>query len=164
MRYFKVNAALEVIEISDAYPGESKGNDGGLWARQPGDVWGAGWLNRWDISQHPSPMMFAQQIAASASKLNPGVVFIATDSGECVSPRYDAIEAPAYGAECSKAFNGDYYPVGKIVAIGKNYGRVTVNGPRGKLVFFRQGNSGRWVLQRMWALVPGVIDKLNPEF
>lgn len=164
MRYFKVNAALEVVEMSDKYPGECKGQDGGMWARQPGGVWGAGWLNRWDISEHPAPMMFAQQIANSASKLHPGVVFIAADSGECVSPRYEVIEAPAIGVECSKAFNGDYYPVGKIIAIAKNYSRITVDGPRGKLVFYRQKLSGRWVLARMWALVPGVINRWNPEF
>lgn len=165
MRYFLVNQALEVVEVSDKFPAVFKepGGRPDMWARQQDGSYGAGWLNRNDISQHPAPMMFAQQIADSASALL-GRACIATDAGDCVSPRYDVIEAPMVGDEVSMGFNGDYYPVGKIVAIQKNYRRIRVEGPRGPLIFSRRKESGSWANRGMWSLVPGVRNEWNQEF
>lgn len=170
MKYLKINAALEVIEISDQFPDGAR-ESAEAWARQPiggyreGCAWsyGAGWLNRNDISAHPAPWMFVQQLADSASKLD-GKAYIAADSGPNVSPRYDVIEAPKIGDEVSKAFNGDFYPVGRVVAIQKNYRRIRVEGPRGPMIFCRRGESGAWLNKGMWSLVPGSISQWNPEF
>lgn len=177
MKWFKVNEALEVIEVSDERPAECRGWAVGLgpcpYGKKPNDEknlaagfsYGAGWLNRNDISEFPGgAFMLAQQIADSASKLV-GRPFLAVDNGECVSPRYEVIEAPQIGDEVSRAFNGDYYPVGKIVAIQKNYRRIVVDGSeRGRLIFARRRESGAWLNKGMWSLVPGVINRWNPEF
>lgn len=167
MKWFKVNEALEVVEMSEKYPQECKDWAGGPgpcpYGRSADGSYGAGWINRNDISDHPAPFLFAQQIADGASKLA-GRAFLATDAGDHVSPRYDVIEAPKVGDDVSRAFNGDYYPVGKIVAIHKNYRRIVVDGDRGRLIFSRRKESGAWVNKGMWSLVPGVINRLNPEF
>lgn len=171
MRYFKINEALEVVAVSEKYPAEcaAVANDASkafaVWARKIDGTWGAGWINRNDISQYKGgAMMLAEQIAASATKLT-GKAYIATDAGEYVSPRYDVIEAPAVGDDCSKGFNGDYYPVGKITKISKGYKQITVEGPRGVLKFFRRKLTGAWTQTGgTWSLVPGVRDEMNPEF
>lgn len=175
--WFKVNEALEVVAVSDKLPDECRSWAVGLgpcpYGKKPidennldaGFSYGAGWVNRNDISEYPgAPFLYAQQIAESASKLV-GRPFLAVDDGECVSPRYDVIEAPQVGDDVSKAFNGDYYPVGKIVAIQKNYRRIVVDGSaRGRLIFARRKESGSWLNKGMWSLVSGVINKWNPEF
>lgn len=177
MKWFKVNEALEVVAISNELPEECKdwaaGRGTNPYACKPidskdlsaGFSYGAGWINRNDISQYPgAPFLYAQQIADSASKLA-GAPYLAVDNGESVSPRYDVIEAPQVGDEVSRAFNGDYYPVGKIVAIQKNYRRIVVDGsPRGRLIFARRKESGAWLNKGMWSLVSGQVSRLNPEF
>jgi hypothetical protein len=176
MRYFKINAALEVIETADDYraiPGATEG-DSTIWARQPvgeyreGCDWtyGPGWLNRNDISAHPAPLLFAQQIAASVSKFT-GAEWLPVDQGPEVSPRYDVMACPKVGDEASRGFNGDYYPVGKIVAISPAPLRkvITVDGPRGKMRFYRRGQSAGWVQAGgTWGLVAGVRNDWNREF
>lgn len=162
MLYFKINDRLDVVEISNGYPEEAK-KSAQVWAMRADGGLGAGWLNRNDISQNASPMLMAQQIADSASKLS-GAAYLAIDGGECVSPRYDVIKAPAVGDEVSKAFNGDYYPVGKIVAIGKEFKRIRVEGECGVLIFFRRKLSGCWKYKGMWNLVGGSVSRWNPEF
>jgi hypothetical protein len=161
MKYFQVNQALEVAQIADQMPAECVGfnPDNCPWYRQADGRTGPGWLNRNDIDL----FMLAQQIADSASRLGTQK-YIATDAGPTVSPRYDVKEAPACGVECSMAFNGDYYPVGTITKIGKDYKQITVDGPRGVLKFYRRKLSGAWVSKGMWALVPGFINKFNAEF
>lgn len=148
MLWFQVNERLEVVAISERAPKDCRG-----------------WINRNDISAYQGgAYMLAQQIADSASKLM-GVPYLATDAGDCVSPRYDVIKAPQVGDEVSRSFNGDYYPCGRIVAIQKNYRRIVVDGSaRGRLIFCRRRESGTWINKGMWSLLPGVIDKLNPEF
>lgn len=168
MRYFKVNEQLEVIEISDKYPDELRSYDPEVscpWARKADGSWGAGWLNRTDMGQHQvAPLLFAQQIADSASNLT-GRTCLAIDSGPDVSPRYDVIEAPAIGDDASKGFNGDYYPVGKITKIGKDYKQITVDGPRGLIKFYRRKLTAAWVQTGgTWCLVPGTRSEWNQEF
>jgi hypothetical protein len=102
----------------------------------------------------------ATQIAAEASALT-GHLYIATDAGDHVYPRYDVIKAPAVGDLVSKAFNGDYYPCGKIVKISDSLKRVETDTGE---VFWRRKNSGQWLSQRTWSMVGGHISKLNPEF
>lgn len=165
MKYLKVNERMEVVAVSDELPEECKAAGGAAWSRQIGllgDSYGAGWLAAWDIHDHPSPRLFSQQLAESASKLM-GKVFLPVDQGPCVSPRYEVIEAPAVGDEVSKGFNGDYYPVGKIVKISDSYRVISVDGPRGKMKFYRKGESSGWSCKG-WGLVRGVHDRMNPEF
>lgn len=162
MLYFKLNERLEVIAIQAEFPEEARDNPA-AWARDAQGNYGAGWLERWDISRNPAPRMFAQVIAEAASKFS-GKQYLMSDRGDSVSPRYDVVEAPALGDEVSMAFNGDYYPVGKVIKIGKDYKQIKVEGERGPMVFYRKGERGAWLYKQMWSLVPGVIDRLNPEF
>lgn len=161
MLYFKI-ADKQVIDIKESYPQECHDNPAS-WARQRDGRWGDGWLSRGDLAECPAGWVVAQELAASASKFS-GWKFIATDAGEQVWPRYDVIKAPVVGDEVSKAFNGDYYPVGKIIKIGKNYGRIYVTGGEGELVFYRRKLTGAWLLNKTWGLVPGSITRRNPEF
>lgn len=159
MLYFKINDADEVVAIAEQMPAELNTPQGYvLWSRQMDGTRRAGWLNRNDM---PS-LEYAQAIAEAASKFT-GKLYVATDAGESVAPRFDVIEAPAVGDDVSMAFNGDSYPVGKVVRVGKGLKQVKVFGPRGELVFRRRGLTGAW-LNRGFALVPGIISRWNPEF
>ena len=68
--------------------------------------------------------------------------------------------------ECSKAFNGDYYPVGKVIHVSPSYKIITTveaNGTRRK--FYRVGRTGGWrQTGGTWMLVAGSIDERNPSF
>lgn len=159
MLYMKVDTNQNVIATSAQFPEEC--NQPGSWAR---DIYGNpvhGWLNRTDITS----LEQAQALAESASGTL-GIPHLAVDRGVGVSPRYDVIEAPMVGDEVSMAFNGDYYPVGKITRIGAGYKQIKVVGPDGDKVFRRQGgeNGPGWLYQRMWRLVDGKQSRLNPEF
>jgi hypothetical protein len=160
MLYFKLNEKLEVVEISSKFPDELQPPASAPWYRRADGSYGpGGWLNRNDIDS----FMFAGAIADAASKFS-DKVFLAEDSGPNVSPRYDVIEAPKVGDDVSKGFNGDFYPVGKIIKIGKDYKRIYVEGERGPMVFYRKKLSGAWLYRGMWSLVPGVRNEWNPEF
>jgi hypothetical protein len=151
MLYFRVNSAFEVAGIS-AKPDYEKM----VFARKADGSYGAGWLNRNDMPD----FAFAEKIAASASKLM-NKLYIATDSGPNVSPRYDVIEAPAVGDEVSYAFNGDAYPCGKIVKISESLRVIEVSEFKKK--FYRRGQSGCWKKDG-WSLIPGVVNERNPSF
>lgn len=155
MKYFKINRALEVVAVSDEYPAECHDNPDAWWIKRDGSR-GEGWANRWDIDGMP----LAQQLADSASRLM-GRLYIAIDKGERFSPRYGVIAAPAIGDEVSRGFNGDYYPCGRVVSISKSLRLiVTESGKK----FYRRGQSGTWLHDGMWGLVPGVRDEWNREF
>jgi hypothetical protein len=118
--------------------------------------------NNWQTFEH------AQEVAAAL-----GEGYVATDSGPNVSPRYDVIDLPKVGADVSYAFNGDYYPCGKVKSISAGPGfRRIVAGPdfSGKdREFWRRCHDGlptggAWISERTWSLVPGHISKTNPEF
>lgn len=162
MNYFNINAALEVIAVSATFPG----NDS-VWARKPDGTIGAGWISRWDWSDHPvSPRMFAQQLADSASKLG-GDKFMVNDSGPGCSPRFDVVRAPAVGDVVSKGFNGDSYPVGKIVKISaKGMKLITVQADDGTVLrFYRKGERAAWVQAGgTWSLIHGTHNERNPSF
>lgn len=101
-----------------------------------------------------------QEIAAQLTEAT-GQRYLATDAGPNVSPRYDVVEAPRVGAPVSKAFNGDYYPEGKITKISASFRRVVTSSGA---VFYRRRNSGTWLEGGTWSMVQGHHDKRNPSF
>lgn len=112
---------------------------------------------RWDWKSFD----VAEKLAAKITKFT-GALHIATDSGPSVSPRFDIIKAPAVGDEASYAFNGDYYPCGKIKSISKSLRVITTDTGR---TFYRRRQSGAWIMKGgTWSLVHGHINRLNPEF
>jgi len=141
MLHFNLNAANEVIAIANSFP---VGADHKAW------------IDRWDLDS----LEDAQRIADGATKLT-GHLYIATDAGEWVSPRYDVVEAPTVGDEVSYAFNGDYYPCGVITAISKSLKLITTSTGR---KFYRRRESGSWLNNGMWSLVSGHHSQINPEF
>lgn len=156
MLYFKVNENLDVVEISDVMPLILNTSEGwAFWHRQIDGTTRPGWLNRNDIGTFEK----AQRIAAGASKLT-GKLYVATDDGAHVAPRFDVIEAPAVGNEVSYSFNGDTYPDGSIVRISESLRVVTTS--TGKR-YYRQGLSGAWT-RKAWSLVPGHRYEQNPHF
>lgn len=115
-----------------------------------------GKLSGWDIHSLPH----AEYIAESATK-ETGDLYIATDAGEHCHPRYDVIKAPQVGDEVSYCFNGDSYPCGVIASISKTMKKITTSDGK---QFFRSKDTGAWVYNKYWSMVPGHIHRLNPEF
>jgi hypothetical protein len=167
MKYFLLDANLKCLAVSNKFPDECR-EDPSKWSRQAaGGVWnerysngviGAGWINRNDFPD----MAFAESLAASASELE-GRLFIGADSGAHVSPRHNVVEAPKVGDEVSMSFNGDSYPIGKIVKISDSLRVVSVEGPKGPMKFYREGKSARWA-SKGWSLIPGSVYEQNPHF
>jgi hypothetical protein len=119
------------------------------------DRW-IGYSNRNDWKTYQRVEDIAKRLTEATGKL-----YLPTDAGAYVSPRYDVIEAPQVGDEVSYAFNGDYYPCGTIASISSSYRKiVTSEGD----TFWRRRHSGTWLKDRTWALIPGHINKQNPEF
>ncbi|CAB4161134.1 hypothetical protein UFOVP728_31 [uncultured Caudovirales phage] len=154
MLYFKINRRYDVIAINDGMPAELKANFT-LWLRHL-DNNGTGWITCDDLDT----MMFAQLIADAATAYT-SELYIATDNGEWVSPRYEVIKAPKVGDQVSKAFNGDYYPVGVIASISKSLKVIETSTG---LKFYRRKLRGAWINAGTWSLVPGHIQRWNPEF
>jgi hypothetical protein len=113
-------------------------------------------INRNDIEN----LAQAKGIAAQATALR-GVLYLGIDKGPCNYPRYDVVEAPALGHEVSYAFNGDYYPAGRIVKISDSLRRVATDQGH---IFFRRRETGSWIKDGTWTMVRGVHNRLNPEF
>jgi hypothetical protein len=112
--------------------------------------------SRWDWRS----LERAEQVAAELTEAT-GTLYIATDAGPYVSPRFDVIEAPKVGDAISYAFNGDYYPCGEIERISDSL-RV-IRSTTGR-TFYRRRASGAWVSDGTWSMVPGHISRMNPEF
>lgn len=87
--------------------------------------------------------------------------------------KYNVAILPKVGDDVSKAFNGDYYPAGQIVAISKSGEKITTSTgevfrrPRRRLtdaagrefpVFQWRENSGPF------CLIEGTHDERNPHF
>jgi hypothetical protein len=99
-----------------------------------------------------------------------GAEYIATDAGPYVSPRYDVQALPKVGDPVSYSFNGDSYPCGHVARIsaGPMFRRIVVEEKHDTYtrteVFWRRGRTGSWVKDGMWYLIPGHVNKRNPEF
>lgn len=101
-----------------------------------------------------------KQVAEIAEKLTvlTGKTYLPTESGHG-HYRFGITQAPMIGDEVSYAFNGDYYPCGKIEKISKTY-QITVSDGK---IFRRKGNSSGW-LHHGWTLIKGHRSDLNPSF
>lgn len=156
MLYFKVTDELDVVAISDVMPPILNTSQGwALWHRHIDGTTRPGWLTRNDIGTFEK----AQRIAAGATKFT-GKLYVATDAGSYVAPRFDVIEAPAVGDDVSHCFNGDSYPDGTVVKISASLRVVTTSA--GKR-YYRRGLSGSWQ-NNGWSLVPGHRYAQNPHF
>lgn len=121
-------------------------------------------VNRNDWTDLATVADYAAQVSALC-----GEEYIAVDNGGWCSPRYDIVRLPRVGDKVSQTYNGDYYPCGEIVKIGKNHARVTTSDGT---VFTRRlhgagalANSARWcVTGSGFTLVRGHRDERNPSF
>lgn len=104
----------------------------------------------------------AEELAALMTE-DRGTLWLATDSGRGVWPRYRVMEAPKVGDAVSMGFNGDYYPEGEIASISKTYYAITTT--TGK-TFRRVKKTGSWKLPNgnPFCLVPGHRREWNREF
>ncbi len=100
-----------------------------------------------------------EEVKAIAALL--GNRYIATDAGPNVAPRYDVQHLPQVGDVVSYTFNGDYYPAGTITSISKTKKKITTSEGRD---FYRRRESGSWVNNGTWSLIPGNHNRRNPEF
>lgn len=148
MLYFLVN-----VGTHDVFAAHHSGS--GNKARELAGLYGREVVSRWDFKTFD----IAKAIAASATKVE-GKLYIATDAGPAVSPRYDVIEAPVVGDAVSYAFNGDSYPCGEIVSISKTLKVIRTS--EGK-VFHRRRESGCWK-SGGWSMIAGHHDERNPSF
>lgn len=84
------------------------------------DTHQSGWKNRNDFHSFAQ----AERIAIQASASD-GEIYIATDGGPGMSPRYDVIKLPSIGDPVSRGFNGDYYPTRRARLPGSATDRST---------------------------------------
>jgi hypothetical protein len=142
MIYVKVENGIPV-KISDIYSDEIRESR-------------SGWQNRSDWNSLEQVQSLARYITAMT-----GDVYIGTDAGDHVSPRYDIVKLPKIGDKVSYGFNGDCYPDGEIVKISKNFQITTSSGRK----YRRQGDSARWItVGGTWSLVAGHKSSRNPQF
>lgn len=122
---------------------------------------------------YPIPNHDIRSAEAAAEKLTVllGFPFWPEDRGNGVSPRYGVRPGFRIGEPVSRAFNGDYYPVGFITKMSGQgnekigFRRIEVTDTNGKVrVFWRRDMSGSWINAGMWSLVPGWHNDQNPEF
>lgn len=114
------------------------------------------WCNRNDFTSIGP----AEVVAQDATALT-GDVYLATDTPN-TSPRFDVIRAPKVGDEVSYAFNGDYYPDGKIVRVSKSMRVVKTDTGH---TYYRRGKTAAWVQTGgTWVLVQGHVSRRNPSF
>ena len=176
MLYIKINAALEVVAVQEGMPEEVKGWGVGkgvcpyAFSFAPEDteynnpILGEGWMNKNDIRNHPSPKMFAQQIADSLTKFT-GKQFLMTDRGDGYKDDFGFVEVPQVGDHVSKYFNGDSYYVGKVISVSKTFKKIVAQDEQGnKVSFNRRRESGAWVSNSMWSLIGGIHEESNPHF
>ena len=112
---------------------------------------------RHDIKDFADAQRLADEFTAKTGDLH-----LAVDDGAYVSPRYDVVKAPKVGEFVSQGFNGDYYPVGTIVKVGKGAKNITCDDGS---VFRRVKLKGGWKLTKscFW-MVKGNRDERNPSF
>lgn len=130
--------------------------------------------SRWDWKSYERVVEVAAKLNTDAEAVGALTeqghvsVYLPVDHGDHTSPRFDIIEAPDLGAYASKSFNGDSYPIGPIVKIGKNYSRIYVareSNPDDILVFYRKKQRASWILSGgTWGLIQGKRNERNPSF
>lgn len=106
-------------------------------------------------------MSDAESIADDLNDIAGEELFIATDGGQGLYPRWDVVRLPQIGDEVSYAFNGDYYPDGTVTRISESKRVITTSS--GKR-YYRFRLTGTWLHSHMWSLVPGHVDRRNPHF
>jgi hypothetical protein len=140
MKYFKVeqnpHAPVEIIvtAISEEH--------------QHGD----GWVYRHDFKSFEEATRVAE-----ASSIFSGIDYIPTES----NGYFEVVEAPKVNDPVSYAFNGDYYPCGYIKSISKTMKKITTTDGG---VFYRKRNTGTWLKHKIWSLIDGHHNELNPHF
>lgn len=102
----------------------------------------------------------AEKAAKDATELT-GDQHVAVDQGKHHYPRYDVVRAPKVGDEVSYAFNGDYYPCGKVTKVSASLRRVEKSEGR---IFWRRKETGSWINSGTWSLIQGHVDRRNPHF
>lgn len=142
MFYVKIENG-RAVEVTTEYPRNTEGN------------WDRSYENRNDWKTMERVEEIAVQLTAKLGRL-----FIGTDSGPNVSPRYDVIEAPTLGEKVSRKFNGDSYPEGEITKISKSLRRIETSTG---VVFFRRRQSGCWS-DGTFSMIPGHVSERNPSF
>jgi hypothetical protein len=106
----------------------------------------------------------AEAIAKFATE-STGALHLAYDDGASTSHRFGIIEAPKVGDEVSYAFNGDYYPCGKIVRITPGFRIYAKDENDVVKMFNRSKNRSNWTMKGgTWSLVQGHIFQQNPSF
>lgn len=131
-------ARIEVVGISNDAPMEP------------------GWITHHDITSFEH----AEEIAEAASKFA-GIDYLAFDRGSHCYPRFGVMEAPKQLDPVSYSFNGDSYPCGYIKSVSPSFKKiVTTTGA----TFYRRKQSGAWLMNRTWSLIPGHIEERNPHF
>lgn len=122
------------------------------------------WQDPWDYGFKTS-LEYVQGLAADLTKLT-GTVYVGTDAGEHVSPRFGVVVVPKVGDEVSRSFNGDSYPCGKIIRVSDSLRRVVARDEAGReFVFNRRKETGAWVQTGgTGSLIPGHVSELNPHF
>lgn len=117
----------------------------------------AEWVSRWNWDTAAE----AQKVA-DAAEARSGHVFLVSDRGGWVSPRFDVVEAPRIGDKVSKSFNGDSYPDGEIVKIAKNYRYVQTSTGR---KYWKKGKTASFVLTGgTFYMISGHVEERNPHF
>ncbi len=154
-----IATGYQVIDMADTHAEIVKKSEKGL------PVWfsvnkAEGWISNWDISS----MEMAKQLAKSMTENFAGDdLYIPTDEGDSVSPRYGVSKAPKVGDQVSYAFNGDCYPDGEITKVSAGV-KMVVTTSTGS-VYYRKKLSGGWKKQGgTWWMVSGHVKKQNPEF
>lgn len=104
----------------------------------------------------------AQITANLATAAQPGLTFLVSDDGPRVSPRFDIRPMPRVGDPVTKAFNGDYYPAGRIKNISPTGYKITTDTG---VTFYRK-NAARhvWKSGGTWTMVLGWTNRRNPSF
>lgn len=115
---------------------------------------GTSFISRWDYKGWDHVQQLAAELTEETGKL-----FMATDSGGSVSPRYDVIMAPQIGDDVSMSFNGDSYPVGKITRISKTFKKITTDSGK---TFYRRRQTGSWS-EGTFSMVRGIHNERNPH-
>jgi len=123
--------------------------------------------NDWKTFEEAVRVAMALNAAEAAKVPAERTVYIPTDAGAHVSPRYDVEALPKVGDDVSYGFNGDSYPCGKITSISKgpDYRRIVAKNDAGtECVFWRLRKTGSWKYQQTWSLMKGVHNERNPSF